>query len=104
VEKQQSLVLADLRKTLGVTGKPVFAHHAVYAQAIPQYEIGYGEIRRRIEALELKCPGLYLGGNYHKGVSLGDSLVNGLDLGIRIAEDVQDEMKAPPMHPELAAA
>jgi oxygen-dependent protoporphyrinogen oxidase len=84
-EDQMARALADLDKSLGTKGKPVFTHHAVYPNAIPQYEIGYSAIRRQIEKLEQICPGLRLGGNYYKGVSLSDSILNGLTLGEQMA-------------------
>ena len=96
VAHQIGLVRADLEKTVGVIGAPVFSHHAVYPRAIPQYELGYAKIRREIEAVEIKCPGLYFGGNYHRGVSLGDSLLNGLALGERVSEFVRTVSQSSP--------
>jgi protoporphyrinogen/coproporphyrinogen III oxidase len=96
VDEQIALVRADLEKTIGARGQPVFAHHACHPRAIPQYEIGYAKIRREIEAAEIKCPGLFFGGNYHRGVSLGDSLLNGLALGTRAADFIRTSPQAAP--------
>lgn len=84
-EEQIALALKDLDRALGLAGEPVFTHHAVYPKAIPQYEIGYSTIRAQIEALERNCPGLHLGGNFSKGVSLSDSILNGLAFGRQLA-------------------
>jgi oxygen-dependent protoporphyrinogen oxidase len=84
-EEQTALALADLRKPLGIAGEPVFTHHAVHREAIPQYDIGHAAIREEIALLEKSCPGLHSGGNYRNGVSLGDSILNGLAFGERLA-------------------
>jgi oxygen-dependent protoporphyrinogen oxidase len=87
-EKQLELVSKDLERTLGTTGEPVFTLQTTHARAIPQYELGYGKVRGRIEAIERDCRGLFLGGNYRGGVSLSDSLLNGLEFGKRIAANL----------------
>jgi len=82
-------VLADLRALLGVRGKPVFTQTAVYPRAIPQYNVGYGKYRDLLNNLEAKNPNLYFAGHYRDGVSLGDSIVS----GVNIAERVGDRLK-----------
>lgn len=84
--EQVALALQDLRKLLGIAGEPAFTHQVVYAKAIPQYEVGYSAIRHNIDSVESRCPGLFLGGNYRGGISLSDSLVNGLAFGGRISD------------------
>ena len=44
-EELVELVWRDLRVLLGVKGRPVFAHHAFYPKAIPQYNVGYGKFK-----------------------------------------------------------
>jgi oxygen-dependent protoporphyrinogen oxidase len=78
------LVVEDLRKLLGVRGRPTFEHQFVYRKAIPQYEVGYGQFKELMSRAETKCPGLFLGGHYRDGISLGDSLVSGHDTAARI--------------------
>lgn len=84
--EQIDLALHDLRNLLGITGQPAFTHHLVYTKAIPQYDVGYSAIRHQIETVETRCPGLFLGGNYRGGISLSDSLLNGLGFGARISD------------------
>ncbi len=103
VDEQIALVQGDLEKTIGARGTPVFSHHSFFPTAIPQYELGYGGIRREIEAAEIKCPGLYFGGNYYRGVSLSDSLLNGLALGARVCDFVKSRPQSS-AEPLLAAA
>jgi oxygen-dependent protoporphyrinogen oxidase len=88
-EDQAALGLADLRDVLEVYGEPVFKHCTVHRNAIPQYDIGHAAIREEMEALEESCPGLHLGGNYRGGVSLGDSILNGLAFGQKMADAME---------------
>lgn len=72
--------LADLRDLLGARGQPVFTHVAVYPRAIPQYNVGYGKYRQLLNELEAASPGLFFAGCYRDGVSLGDSIVSGVNI------------------------
>jgi oxygen-dependent protoporphyrinogen oxidase len=81
----EELAMADLRRLLGVKGEPVFRNHFVYPHAIPQYNIGFGEVRQLLTQLENSAPGLFLAGHYRNGISLGDSIVAGDDVAERIA-------------------
>jgi oxygen-dependent protoporphyrinogen oxidase len=85
-EKLVEAVLADLRVLLGVKGKPVFTQTAVYPRAIPQYNVGYGKYRRLLNDLEAASPGLFFAGHYRDGVSLGDSIVSGVNIAERVAK------------------
>jgi oxygen-dependent protoporphyrinogen oxidase len=88
-EKLVELTLNDLRGLLGVKGKPVFAHCVSYPKAIPQYNVGYGKYRVLLNGLEAKNSNLFFAGHYRDGVSLGDSIVS----GVNIAERVGNLMK-----------
>jgi oxygen-dependent protoporphyrinogen oxidase len=85
-EKLVELTLADLRGLLGVTGRPVFVHTAFYPQAIPQYNVGYGKYRDLLNDLESRMPDLFFAGHYRDGVSLGDSIVSGVNIAERVGE------------------
>lgn len=78
--------LTDLRVLLGVKGKPVFTQTAVYSRAIPQYNVGYGKYRQLLNDLESTAPGLFFAGHYRDGVSLGDSIVSGVNIADRVAK------------------
>jgi len=71
------LTCEDLRVLLGVRGRPVFRHTALYPRAIPQYNLGYGGYRELMNTIENQAAGLFLAGHYREGVSLGDSIVSG---------------------------
>ena len=85
-EKLVDVVLADLRALLGVKGKPVFAHCVVYPKAIPQYNVGYGKYRELLTDIESNNSNLFFAGHYRDGVSLGDSIVSGVNIAERVAK------------------
>ncbi|HEY2328378.1 MAG TPA: protoporphyrinogen oxidase, partial [Verrucomicrobiae bacterium] len=85
-EKLVETTLADLRALLGVKGKPVFTQTAVYPRAIPQYNVGYGQYRQLLNDLEATAPGLFFAGHYRDGVSLGDSIVSGVNIAERVTK------------------
>ena len=88
-EKLAGLVCEDLRELLGVKGQPVFQNVALYPQAIPQYNVGYGKFRTLLAEMETKTPGLFFAGHYRDGVSLCDSIVSGINLAGRLAERIE---------------
>jgi oxygen-dependent protoporphyrinogen oxidase len=80
------LVLADLRGLLGVRGQPTFVHTAFWPKAIPQYNVGYGKYRDLLNDIEAKSPNLFFAGHYRDGVSLGDSIVSGVNIAERVGK------------------
>jgi protoporphyrinogen/coproporphyrinogen III oxidase len=84
-EELIELTCADLRVLLGVKGKPVFQHCVLYPRAIPQYNVGYGRYRELMSNLESQAAGVFLAGHYRDGVSLGDTIVSGVNIVERVA-------------------
>jgi oxygen-dependent protoporphyrinogen oxidase len=74
----------DLAALLGVSGKPIFQHVALYPRAIPQYNVGYGKFKDRFNEIEAGAPGLFFAGHFRDGISLGDSIVSGYHAAGRI--------------------
>jgi oxygen-dependent protoporphyrinogen oxidase len=62
----------ELQRTLGISARPHAFSLNVWPHAIPQYNIGYGEILGAIEQAEGRHRGLHLLGNYRGGVSVAD--------------------------------
>ena len=83
-EKLYEIVCEDLRVLLGVRGKPTFQHTVYWPKAIPQYNLGYGKYRALMTEIEARAPGLFLAGHYRDGISLGDSIVSGVNVVGRI--------------------
>ncbi|MGD1031861.1 MAG: protoporphyrinogen oxidase [Opitutaceae bacterium] len=78
-----SIVLADLRSMLGITGEPVFWRHNFWPKAIAQYNIGFASHRRLMADCESANPGLFIGGQVRDGISVPDCLAAGLKLAER---------------------
>jgi oxygen-dependent protoporphyrinogen oxidase len=85
-EELVELVLADLRVLLGVKGRPVFTHCAFYPKAIPQYDVGYGKFKDLMDEIESKARGLFFAGHFRDGISLGDSIVSGVNIAERVGK------------------
>jgi oxygen-dependent protoporphyrinogen oxidase len=83
--------LSDTVRLLGINGKPEFQDARFIPRSIPQYELGYGEIKRSIQNLEQQSPGLFLAGNYRDGISAADSIMSGLNAAERIAAFLRNE-------------
>jgi oxygen-dependent protoporphyrinogen oxidase len=82
-EQLVELVCEDLRVLLGVKSPPVFRHCALYPKAIPQYNVGYGKFKDIINEIEAGTRGLFFAGHFRDGVSLGDSIVSGVNIAGR---------------------
>jgi len=76
-DQQQAVIERDLRALLGTTGRPTFVQHVRWPHAIPQYDLGYGRVKHRIDQLEARHARLYLAGNYRDGISVGDAMDSG---------------------------
>jgi oxygen-dependent protoporphyrinogen oxidase len=85
-DKLFAITCEDLRVLLGVRGEPTFRHCVYYPKAIPQYNLGYGAFRERMNEIEQKAPGLFFAGHYRDGISLGDTIVSGCNIAHRVAE------------------
>ena len=80
------LVCEDLRVLLGVKGVPTFRHVTLYPKAIPQYNVGYGKFKDLMSEIESKAHDLFFAGSFRDGVSLGDSIVSGVNIAERVGK------------------
>lgn len=78
--------LPELQRLVGIDGAPVFQSYLKVPQAIPQYEVGHGEICALLDHAEAAANGLYFAGNYRAGISVGDALTSGWKTAERLAE------------------
>jgi protoporphyrinogen/coproporphyrinogen III oxidase len=78
------LTCDDLNILLGVKASPVFQSTAFYPRAIPQYNVGYGKFKERLDEIESSARGLFFAGHFRDGVSLGDSIVSGANAAERV--------------------
>jgi oxygen-dependent protoporphyrinogen oxidase len=79
----------EIKRSMGVTGEPVFRRIVRWPAAIPQYVIGHHDRVARIEALAARHQGLFLTGNAFHGVSMGDCVEQGGLTAARVANFVQ---------------
>ena len=78
MEKQKLLdtVLGEFKQTMEINGDPVFMADRMWEKAIPQYNIGYIEHENYFDKFEKENPGIFLGGTYRGGISVGDCVKN----------------------------
>ncbi len=77
-------VMKDLRPLFGLRADPVFTHHQRWSQAIPQYELGHGEVLDAASRIEATLPSFYLCGQWRHGVALGDCIAQGQETAGRV--------------------
>jgi oxygen-dependent protoporphyrinogen oxidase len=82
-EELAAKVNADLGRLLTISAPPVFQRVVRWERAIPQYNLGHGEILEVAEAAEKSWPGLALAGSYRGGVSVPQCLATGRAAGRR---------------------
>jgi oxygen-dependent protoporphyrinogen oxidase len=82
------IVHDDLGKVLGVSGEPRRMPITRYERAIPQYTLGHAARVERIEAMLRDISGLWLAGNYLRGISLGDCIKNAERVAVEIARSI----------------
>ncbi len=86
--QRRTLVLDELRELLGVTGEPVFEHEHLWPEAIPQYEVGHGDVQVWAQSIERKNPGLYLNGNFRNAVAVPDLIASSIQLADAILKGI----------------
>jgi len=75
-EKLIEIVLDEFNKIMKIESEPESIEYRFWEKAIPQYSIGYIEKEIAMNEFERKFPGIFLGGNYRGGISVGDCIKN----------------------------
>jgi oxygen-dependent protoporphyrinogen oxidase len=75
-DKHIHKVIKEFKEIMTVDEDPVFIKEKMWPKAIPQYSLGYIEHERYFEQFESSNPGIFLGGNYRGGISVGDCVRN----------------------------
>jgi len=83
-EQLIDIVIKELNQLIGVQKAPQFSKVIRYPYAIPQFQLGYTEKIIQIEKRLEDFPGIFLGGNFLKGVSVADCILNGLHLSKKV--------------------
>lgn len=78
IEKQKLIekVLSEFKENMSISDEPIILQDKLWEKAIPQYNIGYIEHENYFDKFEKENPGLFLGGNYRGGISVGDCVKN----------------------------
>ena len=82
----QDFVLDDLYRLLGVHGNPTFVQKVAWPHAIPQYELGYGQVKQALIDLEAQNKGLFFAGNYRCGISVSDAMKSGFEAAAQVIQ------------------
>ncbi len=83
------LVSEDLKVLLGIQVKPDVVVVRPWPKAIPQYNIGHGQIIEKVEDFEKINPGVFLSGNFRGGISVSDCVKNAKGMSERISEKIK---------------
>jgi oxygen-dependent protoporphyrinogen oxidase len=93
MQKKDEDIIGIAQKEAGILLGGVFNPQMVslirHFRAIPQYDLNHLLKMETIEKELSQLPGLYLTGNYLKGVSVWDCLSQGLDMGKAISEKMK---------------
>jgi oxygen-dependent protoporphyrinogen oxidase len=98
------LVMDTLRDLVGLTHEPELVRVVRHPRAIPQYLIGHPSRVAAIEQVLVPLEGVYLTGNYLRGVSVRDCLTHGLRLAETIVERVRRTVPAVETEPSIREA
>jgi len=79
-----SIVSEDLERLTGFSRKPSFLKVERHAQAIPQFTMGHLERMTMIRSQLKDVPGLFLAGNYLRGVGMKDAVGSGFEVAAEI--------------------
>jgi oxygen-dependent protoporphyrinogen oxidase len=75
----------DLRQVIGISGAPRRLPITRHQRALPQYVIGHAGRITSVESALQKRQGLFLSGNYLRGISLGDSIKQAMQVAEQAA-------------------
>ncbi len=75
----------ELSSVLGIAAPPVVARVRYWPLGLPQYLIGHAARREVLETAATRVEGLYLAGNYLRGVSVGNCIGSGRRAAAEIA-------------------
>ena len=80
------VTMQDLRATLGVSGQPTYVKHIPLKKSVPQYNIGYGQLKKLMDQTETQHTGFFMAGNYRRGIPIRDVISSGYEVAENIFE------------------
>jgi protoporphyrinogen/coproporphyrinogen III oxidase len=87
-ERIIQITLDELKSIMQLSGNPVYLHLTRWHKSIPQYEIGYQQKIDALEQFEESFPGMVLAGNYRRGISVGDCVINANEIAKTISANI----------------
>ncbi len=78
------LARAEFSDLLGAGGEPVVARVRQWPRGVPQYNVGHHSLVAALKATSEEVPGLYVTGNYFRGVSVAACLEQAVETATRI--------------------
>jgi len=85
-DKLAQIVINEINDIMDLKISPDFIRKYLWKQAIPQYNIGYSELMKKLDEIKRKNRGLFFRCNWVGGVSLNDCVKNSLELANEFAE------------------
>ncbi len=85
-EELVTLTHGEIVSLLGARALPIYQKVIRWANAIPQYNMGYARIMEAIDKTEADHPGLFFCANYRGGIAVGDCLMSGQRMARRVSE------------------
>ncbi len=76
--------VAEFSAILKIQEQPQVLHVQEWEKAIPQFNVGFGEIRERIKLFESNHPNLHVAGNYVSGVAVGGC--------VKLADEIANQL------------
>jgi oxygen-dependent protoporphyrinogen oxidase len=80
------LLRAELGKLLGIVKPPAFINVVRWPSAVPQMTVGHTERLANISRMDLRHPGLFLGGQSFWGASVNDCLAGAASLAKQVCD------------------
>ncbi|MFO7448473.1 MAG: protoporphyrinogen oxidase [Ignavibacteriaceae bacterium] len=74
----------EFHELMKIKAEPLLMAERFWHKAIPQYNIGYIEHERYFDQFEKNYPGIFLGGNYRGGISVGDCIKSSGEMALKI--------------------
>ncbi|RFS19741.1 protoporphyrinogen oxidase [Chitinophaga silvatica] len=69
-EALQNKIIEEVSQLLKITAAPTLKYFRRWDKAIPQLNVGFGEVRTAVDQFEKKYPGIFISGNYLQGVAI----------------------------------
>lgn len=74
VEDVEEEILKEFCELMQTDASPAFIKSHLWKKAIPQFDVGYEQKKRKLQQFESENTGLHVGGNYRWGVAVPDCI------------------------------